>query len=67
MNIKIFKYVNGKFVWWWTKHPSKTGKFFGYKKTKYTIDSDNFGVDPTIENFLSGKVSLMAMIQKSTI
>jgi hypothetical protein len=67
MNIKIFKYVNGRFVWWWTKHPVKTEKFFGYKKRKYAIDSDNFGVDATIENFLSGKISLMALIQKNTI
>ena len=63
MIIKIFKYVHGRFVWWWTKHQVKRCSFFGNKEERYAIDSDNFGIEPTIENFLNGKVSLMAMIK----
>ena len=66
MKEKIFKYINGRFIWWWTRHYKPTYFLDGGLK-KYVTDSYNFGIEPTIENYLKGKVSLMAMIEKQII
>ena len=62
MKIKIYQYVNGKFIWWWTRYYSPSIDLRG-KLSLFAIDSNNFGIDATIENYFNGEVSLMAMIQ----
>jgi hypothetical protein len=63
MKIKIYQYVNGKFVWWWTKYSQSKKPEFGYIPKSHVTSSFDFGIDATIENYFKGKVSLMAMIQ----
>jgi hypothetical protein len=64
MKIKIYQYVNGKFVWWWTKYSQSKKPVFGIIGKSHVTSSFDFGIDATIENYLNGKVSLMAMIEK---
>jgi hypothetical protein len=63
MKIKIFQYVNGNFVWFWTKYSQSKKPLFGYIPKSHVTSCFDFGIDATIENYLNGKVSLMAMLQ----
>jgi len=66
MKIKIYQYVNGKFVWWWTKYSQSNKAVFGVIAKRHVTNSNNFGIDSTIENYFNKKISLMALIENYT-
>ncbi len=66
MKIKIYQYVNGKFIWWWTKYSQSKKPVYGFFAKSHVTSSNNFGIEPTVENYFNKKISLMALIENYT-
>lgn len=66
MKIKIYQYVNGKFVWWWTKYSQSNKPIYGIIPKTHVTTSNSFGIERTVENFFNKKISLMALIENYT-